>query len=95
MVKVTVTKNCASHRFNQDYLTMLILFDGTDNNVRPLGLRGNWQPTDREFRNAVTLLAENSPTFAEWLEEYVLRQMNRWTMKPKTRVITNLAELLL
>lgn len=62
-----VTKDCESHRVNQNYKTLLLVWTGCENNVRPLGFTGNWQPTDSEGKEFVKRLSEISPTFASWL----------------------------
>jgi len=93
MVKVTVTKDCASHHSNMEYKTLLILFDGNDDNIRPVGLRGNWQPKDAEILAIVKLLCEISPTFADKLVRFAL-SFNQWNQGPvKSKPITDLAEL--
>jgi hypothetical protein len=95
MVKVIVTSNCNSHKVNVDYKTLLILFDGNDDNIRPVGLRGNWQPKDAEILAIVKLLCEISPTFAEKLVRFAL-SFNQWNQAPvKSKPITDLAELIL
>lgn len=98
MVKVKLTTNCASHKFNNDYPVLLFYFDGSETNVRPMGTIANWQPTDLEYRNSIELLADNSPTFEEWLKTFVLERMNRFA-KPKLKRdvicdLHNLAEVL-
>jgi hypothetical protein len=65
------TKNCASHRINQDYVTLLAVWTGDEDNVRPVGFTGNWQPRDDEFREGIEKLASRSPTFALWLIRFV------------------------
>lgn len=98
MVKALVTSNCASHKHNNSYPTLLILFEGSETNVRPFNLRGNWQPTDKEFKAAVRLLASISPTFAEWLINYGhLLEFNAPQQPPsnKIKTITELADVLL
>ena len=101
MVKALVTKDCESHHTNQDYQTLLILFEGNEKNVRPFGWRGNWQPTDLEVMGIVKRLCEPSPTFAESLVRYALK-LDTWSgqerttsykAKSKGKVITELAEV--
>jgi hypothetical protein len=101
VVKALVTSECNSHRFNQDYETLLVLFDGTETNVRPFGVRMNWQPTDAEVMGLVRRLAELSPTFAQELISYAV-DLNPWTGRPnkygssrKRKPASNLAEMLL
>ena len=103
MVKALVTSKCESHHTNPDYVTLLVLFEGNEKNVRPYGLRGNWQPTDAEVLGLVKRMCELSPTFAEGLVRYALR-LDTWTGKERTssynarskgKPITDLAELLL
>jgi len=93
-LKLIVTEKCASHRYNQSYQTLLIEFDGSEDNVRPYGHKFNWQPKDSEFMAVVKTLVELSPTFRSDLIDYVY-SLNTWTsVKPK-RVVTNLAEAML
>jgi hypothetical protein len=95
MVKALITKDCASHRYNQSYQTLLVVFDGSDTNVRPLSMRGDWQPRDEEVLSIVKILCNISPTFAEKLIHFALT-FNQWNTKPvKSKPITNLVDVLL
>jgi hypothetical protein len=62
-MKPLVTSRCGSHRVNPNYSTLLLMFDGSEVNVRPLGFRFNWQPSDDEVLTVVRELAFLSPTF--------------------------------
>jgi hypothetical protein len=104
MVKARLTSNCASHRVNPDYVTLLFDFDGRETNVRDLnnrilGIAFNWQPRDDVFRAAVRLLANISPTFRDFivgLGNYL--EFHKPVDVPrveKSKPITELAELLL
>ena len=95
MVKALITHKCESHHTNPNYKTLLIIFDGKDTNVRPIGLRGDWQPRDVEVLSIVKLLADISPTFAEKLTRLAIKRNWRNTKTAKSRPITDLAELLL
>ena len=80
MVKALVTSKCERHHTNPNYLTLLVLFEGNEKNVRSYGLRGNWQPTDAEVMGIIRRLAELSPTFADQLVRYAVN-LDIWTGK--------------
>jgi hypothetical protein len=95
-LKPLVTKDCESHHTNWNYETLLLLFDGSELNVRPKGLRFNWQPTDQEVMTVVRELAFISPTFAEDLVRFAVT-LDTWHSKPRARSkpVTDVAELIL
>ena len=68
-----VTKDCASHHTNQDYVTLLVVFDGSETNTRPYGLTGDWQPRDAELLAITEQLADLSPTFRRELIKLAYR----------------------
>ncbi len=76
-MKLLITKSCETHRVNKDYQTLLIVFDGSEDNTRPRGLRGNWQPKDGELLNVIKSMAMVSPTFAESLTRFV-KNLDGW-----------------
>ena len=86
-LRLLVTKDCASHRFNHAYETLLVFLDRGDSNVRvtPSGL--NWQPTDKELMGLVKELAYLSPTFAEELVHFAV-SLNTWAAPKKKVVLT-------
>lgn len=61
------TKDCERHRFNQGYVTLLCVWQGTEKNIRPFGFTGNWQPTDAEVIELCERMTKLSPTFKESL----------------------------
>lgn len=88
-----VTEECESHRVNPNYKTLLLVWTGEENNIRPLGFTGNWQPTDLELKELVMRLAEISPTFAVWLQRFAFNlDVKLPNPKPK-RIITAKTEL--
>jgi hypothetical protein len=100
-MRLLVTKDCESHHTNPNYRTLIVYFDGSEWNVRPRGLRANWQPTDTEVMGLVRELAELSPTFAEQLIRYAY-SLDTWadrTLPKSGRVLdvkkSNVAEILL
>ena len=96
-MRLLLTKDCESHHTNPNYQTLLVVFDGSEFNVRPRGFRGNWQPTDKEVMGLVRELAFQSPTFAEQLVSFVVT-LNTWKPVKNPRVLTEktpLAEMLL
>jgi hypothetical protein len=96
-LRLKVTSDCASHRVNPDYKTLLVEFDGSENNLRPYGLEANWQPTDDEVLMIVEGLADLSPTFREKLFKlmYMIDFSNTKTPPKPRRKVRKLAEMLL
>lgn len=61
------TKDCQTHRYRQDYVTLLCVWQGSENNFRPFGFTGNWQPRDDEVLELVRHMVKLSPTFRDSL----------------------------
>lgn len=102
MIKARYTSKCFNHQTRPDWLTLLLDFDGTEDNVRRLngkvlGVPFNWQPRSDDYKASIQLLAAVDSEFKKWLVDLALFLEYSKPVVPRTEKsipVTELAEMI-